>query len=1186
MPPRRRKRGNTKRQAPLQLPSPATSGDVTRTPPPTPAPTSGSDSGSSSTRRRRIPTNAPIYALHEIIKVKVTTIAHWKSQADEPTKTGRLRSGLSSIWLTARVVEILKYPMLKLEYIDEELPVLSHTATGRFEIVAGDSSRLRSCSDLELQEWQAITKEESPMAVEFDTTEHTEAKAIEVSSIKTEPKSAASQVIKRVKRKRRKFPIVKPKRQRKNVQIAPRLSRAQMEQKTVTNPCSHCKQLIQQYKFVCYYCEKDKTVPEYSLCLTCFETLPQHNHPRSSFAQMLVLPSDATPISQWPESNARSKIVLVFAVDSLVDVSEKTEKGEPTASVGGQDKVASCCFCRSDDWSTNGGVLENKAIEIGPLLPSKANVPTALVRHRKHKYAPDQLEAIRKRARRKDRYGLLTRPDFSALKRKRGVAMKRQLIYAHLNCAKYTPGIVQCPIEGTWYNIASTYKRCKRVKCHGCGRVGASIGCFARDCTRSFHLRCTGMPLAYFERRAVFWCKEHREQDWDAWDRNYMGIEDQLASRVLYEDYYKCDGCGVSLDDVNDFWTCKECQETDYFDSFDLCGSCNESKFEHEHERSSFITRSSAKDVFGGAFKKKDRLKSTSRPSIAKDVQICRYCLTTGAIEWRVAFGRVALCVQCYDAAIAIEGCGLDGYTFNSYLTRRSIDGPRQGQQLLVPTPVRTLDPIPADMWSVGLRSTHYDLVDKVPRWATHNGMDWQGGWLQQTARQAILRHTEAREVILSNFLGSGTDAVEGFLLGRRVIGMDINPTAVTLAQKNCAFGSTESRRLDATMRPTIFQGDARMLAFKDDTFDHALSHLPYRNCIRYSSDIEGDMSHHRKTGDFLAEVRKVVGETMRVLKGGRRVTVGIGDNRENNFILPISFQVLRAYIDGGFELEEIIVKRQRYCAGGGLGHFLSKQYDFLQFDYEYIATLRNRKGKEAESYVMSYGTPTLGIVAIQSGLYGVPAENTAEDDHTGSTWVLPNVGTASLAELATAKAVSKFGYHAVQGDNIEVYWYQESWQAPRAETSDEPCILTYLRMIEGTPCKMTPGLPLVVIPHVEFPELSSAASLSRLNAYRGWILDCISQATPFLSPGGMIVVGSMDYRDAEGRFWPLTMLIQEDVLGHEVNDRGDSFSLKEEVIVVPDGYQSTRKDGPESAVIHARLPIVHAIYHCLRVRE
>ncbi|PVU92391.1 hypothetical protein BB561_003842 [Smittium simulii] len=69
--------------------------------------------------------------------------------------------------------------------------------------------------------------------------------------------------------------------------------------------------------------------------------------------------------------------------------------------------------------------------------------------------------------------------------------------------------------------------------------------------------------------------------------------------------------------------------------------------------------------------------------------------------------------------------------------------------------------------------------------------------------------------------------------------------------------------------------------------------------------------------------------------------TVRRRDNRSERFYIPVGFQLLRTYIDNGFDINELIVKRQRHCQAYGLGTYLSLQYNFLVFTHEYIVTFR-----------------------------------------------------------------------------------------------------------------------------------------------------------------------------------------------------------------------------------------------------
>ena len=47
----------------------------------------------------------------------------------------------------------------------------------------------------------------------------------------------------------------------------------------------------------------------------------------------------------------------------------------------------------------------------------------------------------------------------------------------------------------------------------------------------------------------------------------------------------------------------------------------------------------------------------------------------------------------------------------------------------------------------------------------------------------------------------------------------------------------------------------------------------------------------------------------IRLLKMDRRITLGIGDNREHCFYVPVGFHLMRLYLNQGFELEELVNK-------------------------------------------------------------------------------------------------------------------------------------------------------------------------------------------------------------------------------------------------------------------------------------
>lgn len=188
---------------------------------------------------------------------------------------------------------------------------------------------------------------------------------------------------------------------------------------------------------------------------------------------------------------------------------------------------------------------------------------------------------------------------------------------------------------------------------------------------------------------------------------------------------------------------------------------------------------------------------------------------------------------------------------------------------------------------------------------ATHNSSDLSGTWIPQIPRWALLKYTSEGDRILANFLGRGTDAIECLLLRRLVVGVDVNRQCLAMAVQNCTLldakvGLADIRLGDATSVPEV----------RDGTCALVLSHPPYYRCVQYSSGNEapGDLSRLATPISFCEKMSSVAGETFRVLHGGGRAVVGIGDNREARLLLPVSLWVLEVYLNSGLILNEYVL--------------------------------------------------------------------------------------------------------------------------------------------------------------------------------------------------------------------------------------------------------------------------------------
>ncbi len=224
--------------------------------------------------------------------------------------------------------------------------------------------------------------------------------------------------------------------------------------------------------------------------------------------------------------------------------------------------------------------------------------------------------------------------------------------------------------------------------------------------------------------------------------------------------------------------------------------------------------------------------------------------------------------------------------------------------------------------------------------WATHVG-NYRGNWSPYIPRNLILRYTAPGELVLDQMMGSGTTLVECKLLGRRAVGVDINPDAVMVARNRLDFSYAP---LDADyVAPEIktYAGDARSLdLIGSETIDLIATHPPYASIIPYCHDREGDLSSVHNIAEFADEMSKVAVECMRVLAPGKHCAILMGDSRRNKHFIPITPRVLMSFLEAGFILREDIIKLQ-WKMKSTREKWFGKKYDFFLIGHEHLYVFR-----------------------------------------------------------------------------------------------------------------------------------------------------------------------------------------------------------------------------------------------------
>lgn len=230
-------------------------------------------------------------------------------------------------------------------------------------------------------------------------------------------------------------------------------------------------------------------------------------------------------------------------------------------------------------------------------------------------------------------------------------------------------------------------------------------------------------------------------------------------------------------------------------------------------------------------------------------------------------------------------------------------------------------------------KTTVWSFPDRG-NWSTHNS-SYRGNWSPYIPRNVILRYSNVGDLLLDQFLGSGTTLIEAVLLNRKGIGFDINPKAIEISERN--------------LRPIItcnsyiktIKGDASNLySIPDHSIDLICTHPPYSNIIQYSNKIEGDLSL-LNIDQFLIKMKLVASESFRVLKSDKYCAILMGDVRRKQNIIPLGFKVMNIFMEEGFILKEIVIKEQHNCRATEFWVKRSFDQNFLLIAHEYLFIFR-----------------------------------------------------------------------------------------------------------------------------------------------------------------------------------------------------------------------------------------------------
>jgi len=403
-----------------------------------------------------------------------------------------------------------------------------------------------------------------------------------------------------------------------------------------------------------------------------------------------------------------------------------------------------------------------------------------------------------------------------------------------------------------------------------------------------------------------------------------------------------------------------------------------------------------------------------------------------------------------------------------------------------------------------------------------------------------ILKYSKPGDVILDYFVGGGTTAVEAKLLGRKCIAKDINPACIGLTRESLNFQPPETPKDNPIFEPEVYVGDARDLSeLKNDSIDLICTHPPYAGIIRYSSKVKGDLSQ-LSIEMFLKEIKKVAEESYRVLKPGKKCAILIGDSRKHKHVVPIGFQTINVFLETGFKLKEMVIKRQHNCKTTGFWTEKSIKYNFLLLAHEYLPIFKKPKLSTVSSVREREADYDLVMPTFEKPLLS----RELDELETTTVWLLPK---ENFEERLNNNVIERYS----KGKGYLTITFVSS-------SKNE---MNFTKTIKQKNKELL---------FIKSPFLNNAPSRSDIEHYLRKTKEIVNQELPNLNKGGFLVIQTQDTR-IDGYIEPLGKRIV-DMLTH------DNLWLKEIVVVTQEGTNSNTQNSGDCLKITHQYLLVYEV--------
>lgn len=245
-------------------------------------------------------------------------------------------------------------------------------------------------------------------------------------------------------------------------------------------------------------------------------------------------------------------------------------------------------------------------------------------------------------------------------------------------------------------------------------------------------------------------------------------------------------------------------------------------------------------------------------------------------------------------------------------------------------------------------------LIGERAKTGKHKNI-YHGNFIPQIPYQLLSRYTKKDDIVLEPFMGSGTTLFEAEELGRKYIGLDINPEMISYVSANVDLDTNANRfyisKADSSNEiqvNNIVSAGLESLNAKSAQF--VLMHPPYMDIVKFTDD-PNDFSKIADLKQFVERFRIVCQNTLKFLDKDRHFAIVIGDVYKNSEVMPLGFYVMDM-IKRNFKvkLKGIIVKNIEGNRGkigqNNIWKIRALRSDYFIFKHEYIFVFKKESSK------------------------------------------------------------------------------------------------------------------------------------------------------------------------------------------------------------------------------------------------